>query len=205
MLNHNYNIEASDIFGNYATFGPLFVSIKVSDCISPLNLFLFRKRPACAVCTSTCRARIPFINHAWVTQKVIAIANRVTESSELLKAKKSPIISTISVELYFLWVPCGKLWCWLCVCWWLGFSPWMTQHMGWSCVVVSSSVQSSSLAGGHDGDGQSVQVRGWRRYVVTITVSYVDFSYFIFYLLCEINFLPSISNAMISIFFSGSV
>lgn len=25
---------------------------------------------------------------------------------------------------------CGKLWCWLCVCLWLVFSPWMTQRMG---------------------------------------------------------------------------
>lgn len=25
---------------------------------------------------------------------------------------------------------CGKLWCWLCVCWLLGSSLWMTQRMG---------------------------------------------------------------------------
>lgn len=50
MLKHNSIIEASDVFVIYATFSPLFVSIKVSDCISLSNLVFSVRRPADAVC-----------------------------------------------------------------------------------------------------------------------------------------------------------
>lgn len=49
----------SDTLDNYATFGPLFVSIKVSDYISLSNLFFTQKRPACAVCMSPLQASKP--------------------------------------------------------------------------------------------------------------------------------------------------
>lgn len=55
---------------------------------------------------------------------------------------------------------CGKLWCWLCVCWLLGSSLWMTRRMRWSYVAVSLSEQSSLPAEDRGGDGQLwVQVR----------------------------------------------
>lgn len=50
MLKHNKITAVSDIFVNYATFGLLFVSIKVSDCISFSNLCIIWIRPAYAEC-----------------------------------------------------------------------------------------------------------------------------------------------------------
>lgn len=128
-------------------------SIKVSDCISLLNLSFSQRRPACAECVSPLQGFKPLykprLGHP--------------ESHSSCKQRQKTVQSRQSVIFslaLFPWVLCGKLWYWLCVCWWLGFSPWKTQHMGWSSVAVSSSGQSSSLVEAHDGDGRSgVQVR----------------------------------------------
>lgn len=55
---------------------------------------------------------------------------------------------------------CGKPQYWLCVCYWLAWGRMMDPHMGWNCVAVNLSVQSSSPAEAHAGDAPSqAQVR----------------------------------------------